>query len=44
MKYKTEKLRIDKYLGNMGVGSRSEIKRYINHPDSYRGGCSIYYS
>ena len=31
MKYKTEKLRIDKYLGNMGVGSRSEIKRYIKN-------------
>ena len=31
MKYKTEKLRIDKYLGNMGVGSRSEIKRFIKN-------------
>ncbi len=31
MKYKSEKIRIDKYLGNMGIGSRSEIKRYIKN-------------
>ena len=29
MKAQVEKMRIDKYLANMGVGSRSEIKRYI---------------
>ena len=31
MKAQVEKMRIDKYLANMGVGSRSEIKRYIKN-------------
>ena len=31
MKVQVEKMRIDKYLANMGVGSRSEIKRYIKN-------------
>ena len=31
MKSQVEKMRIDKYLANMGVGSRSEIKRYIKN-------------
>ncbi len=31
MKADTERMRLDKYLANMGIGSRSEIKKYIKN-------------